>query len=220
MDFSSGQTAISIAGGGLMISLTVAIMAGGKSSRMGRDKSFVELMGKPMIEHLMSRAAALGQRETILITNRPADYAPLGLPMFGDVLPEKGSLGGIYTAIHHSQNPYTLVIACDMPFVNPALLRHMIGLGEDGQFDVIVPRVDGYPEGLHAIYSKACLAPIRQRLDADKLKVIGFYDAVRVRALDEVEWQRFDPQGLSFFNVNTPDELAEAQRKANESPSE
>jgi molybdopterin-guanine dinucleotide biosynthesis protein A len=132
------------------------------------------------------------------------------------VLPEKGSLGGIYTAIHYSQNPYTLVIACDMPFVSPSLLRHMIGLCEGDQFDVIVPRVDGYPEGLHAIYSKACLAPIRQRLDADKLKVIGFYDDVRVRPLDEAEYRPFDPQGHSFDNINTPEELAEAQRKAQE----
>ena len=77
--------------------------------------------------------------------------------MFGDVLPDKGSLGGIYTALTHSSQPYTLALACDMPFVNPALLRHMIGLRQGDQFDVIVPRVDGYPEGLHAIYSQDCL---------------------------------------------------------------
>lgn len=197
-----------------MINFTVAIMAGGKSARMGTDKAFVELLGKPMIEHLLAHVADLGQAETILITNRPADYAHLNLPMYGDVLPEKGSLGGIYTAVHSSVSPYTLVIACDMPFVNSALLRYMIDLCDGDQFDVIVPRVDGYPEGLHAMYSKACLEPIRQRLEADKLKVMGFYDGVRVRYLDEAEYQPFDPKGMSFYNVNTPQELEEARKLA------
>jgi molybdenum cofactor guanylyltransferase len=192
--------------------LTVAIIAGGKSSRMGTDKSFVPILGMPLIERLLTRVSDLGQDETILITNRPSEYAYLGLPTFGDVLPGKGSLGGIYTALTHSRQFYTLALACDMPFVNPALLRHMITLCQGDQFDVIVPRVEGYPEGLHAVYSKACLQPIRERLDADQLKVIGFYERVRVRYLDEADYQRFDPKGLSFYNVNTPEELAEAQR--------
>lgn len=197
-----------------MVGLTVAIEAGGKSSRMGTDKSFVQIQGRPIIEHLLSRIMGLGQQETILITNRPADYAHLRLPMYGDVLPEKGSLGGIYTALHYSRQPYMLVIACDMPFIKPELLRYMIGLTEGDLYDVIVPRVNGYPEGLHAVYSQACLQPIRERLEADQLKVIGFYPKVRVRFVEEAEHRRFDPQGVSFYNVNTPEELAEAQRLA------
>jgi molybdopterin-guanine dinucleotide biosynthesis protein A len=199
-----------------MSGLTVAIMAGGKSSRMGTDKAFVPLLGRPLIEHILGKVADLGQAGTILVANRPADYAHLGLPLYSDVLPDKGSLGGIYTAITYSQTAYTLVIACDMPFVNPALLRYMDSLRAGDAFDVIVPRVDGYPEGLHAMYSQACLLPIRERLDADQLKVLGFYDRVRVRYLDESEYRPFDPNGLSFYNVNTPDELAAAQRLAGE----
>ena len=197
-----------------MPSLTVAINAGGQSSRMGTDKAFVDLLGQPLIEHIIGRVAGLGQAETMLITNRPDDYAHLGLPMVGDVLPDKGSLGGIYTALHHSQTAYTLVVACDMPFLNPALLRHMVGLCVGDQYDVIVPRVDGYPQGLHAIYSQGCVEPIRARLEADRLKVIGFYDDVRVRYLDEAEYAPLNPDGLSFSNVNTPEELAEARRVA------
>ena len=197
-----------------MTSLTVAINAGGQSSRMGTDKAFVDLLGQPLIEHIIGRVAGLGQAETILITNRPDDYAHLGLPLVGDVMPDKGSLGGIYTALHHGQTAYTLVVACDMPFLNPALLRYMVGLCAGDQYDVIVPRVEGYPQGLHAIYSQNCLEPIRARLDAGRLKVIGFYDDVRVRYLDEAEYAPFDPDGLSFSNVNTPQELAEARRVA------
>lgn len=189
---------------------TVAINAGGKSSRMGVDKSFVPLLGKPMIEHVIARVADLGQRETILVTNKPDLYAHLGLPMFEDALPDKGSLGGIYTALLNSASEYTLCVACDMPFLNPDLLRHMIGLITP-DVDVIVPRVDGYPEGMHAVYRRRCAEPIRRKLDVDRLKIIGFYDEVRVRTLDEDEWRPLDPRGLSFRNINTPDELREAQ---------
>jgi len=188
-----------------MASFTLAVVAGGKSTRMGRDKSFVTLNGRPLIEHVLERTRGLGQAETILIVNQPALYAHLGLPMFADLLPDKGSLGGIYTAIHHSGAPYTLCVACDMPFLNAELLRYQISLAPD--YDVVAPRVDHYPEGLHAVYSRACLPAIRARLAADRLKVIGFYQDVRVRYLDEPEWQRFDPEGLSFRNINTPGEL-------------
>ena len=189
--------------------LSVAIIAGGRSTRMGTDKAFVELNNKSLIEHVMAQAANLGQSETILIVNRPELYAYLGLPMFGDVVPDKGSLGGIYTAIYHSQCPYTLTLACDTPFVKPELLRFMIGLlsASDGPFDVIVPRVKQYPQGLHSIYSKECLAPIRERMDAERLHVIGFYPKVRVRYVSEEEYAPYDPDGVSFFNINTPEEL-------------
>lgn len=195
---------------------TIAISAGGKSSRMGTDKAFVNILGKPLIEHMIERVADVGQEETILITNRLADYAHLTLPMYKDVLPDKGSLGGIYSAIHHSTQPYTLVLACDMPFVSTDLLRYMAALRAGDQYDVIVPRVDGYPEGLHALYSHDCLEPIRKRLDANELKVISFYDDVRVRYIDEDEYRAFNEKGLAFYNVNTPQELKEARKLAEE----
>jgi molybdenum cofactor guanylyltransferase len=195
---------------------TIAISAGGKSSRMGTDKAFVHILGKPLIEHLIERVADVGQEETLLITNRLADYAHLTLPMYKDVLPDKGSLGGIYSAIYHSSHPYTLVLACDMPFVSTDLLRYMAALRAGDQYDVIVPRVAGYPQGLHALYSRDCLEPIRQRLEADELKVVSFYDDVRVRYIDEDEYKAFNEKGLAFYNVNTPDELKEARKLAEE----
>jgi molybdopterin-guanine dinucleotide biosynthesis protein A len=192
-----------------MVQFSVAILAGGKSSRMGVDKSFVPLLGQPMIEQILARVSGLGQAETILITNRPAAYAHLNLPVYTDVIQEKGSLGGIYSALVHSQSDFTLVVACDMPFVNADLLRYMLTLCTG--FDVTVPRTDGHPQGLHAVYRKTCLEPIHERLKADRLKVIGFYDSVQVRYLDEPEYLPLDPQKLSFQNINTPQELEAAQ---------
>ncbi|MDD9955130.1 MAG: molybdenum cofactor guanylyltransferase [Anaerolineaceae bacterium] len=189
---------------------TVAIVAGGRSRRMGRDKALVELDGRPMLEHVIERVSGLGQAQTLLVSNDHAAHARFGLPMVCDSLPDAGSLGGIYTALLNSKHCHTLVVACDMPFLGPALLSHMLALREGGH-DVIVPRVAGYPQGLHAVYGQACVAPIRAQIEAGRLKVIGFYDQVRVRYLDEDEWGPLDPTGQALGNVNTPEELAAAQ---------
>lgn len=190
---------------------SLAIIAGGQSRRMGRDKAFVELGGSTLIERVIQRSADLGQAETILITNKPADFAYLGLPMYRDALPGKGSLGGIYTALIQAKSPAVLVLACDMPFVNADLLRFMIAQ-LDADVDIVVPRVDGYPQALHAIYRKTCIEPIRAQLEANRLKIIRFYDQMRVRTLDEAEYAEFDAAGRMFANLNTPAELEDARR--------
>ena len=178
---------------------------------MGRDKAFVELGGSTLIERVIQRSADLGQAETILITNKPADYAHLDLPMHRDAMPNKGSLGGIYTALLRAKHPAVLVLACDMPFVNADLLRHMI-TQLDTDTDIVVPRVEGYPQALHAIYRVTCIEPIRAQLEANRLKIIRFYDQMRVRYLDEAECAKFDPAGRSFANLNTPAELEQARQ--------
>lgn len=173
---------------------------------MGRDKAFVELGGSTLIERVIQRSADLGQAETILITNKPADYAHLGLPMHRDALPDKGSLGGIYTALLRARSPAVVVLACDMPFVSADLLRFMLAR-LDADTDIVVPRVEGYPQALHAIYRKTCAEPIRAQLEANRLKIIRFYDQMRVRYLDEPEYAHLDVDGRSFANLNTPAEL-------------
>ncbi|RMG99419.1 MAG: molybdenum cofactor guanylyltransferase [Chloroflexi bacterium] len=171
---------------------------------MGRDKSFVPVYGRPMIEHVRERVAGLGD-ELVLITNRPDAYAHLGLPMFGDVYPECGSLGGIFTAVSVARFSHTLVVACDMPWLNRPLLSYMISLRETA--DVIVPRWDKYPEPLHAIYSKHCLPAIEAKLKAGQLKITGFFGQVRVRFVEREEIMQFDENGRSFANINSPDDL-------------
>lgn len=190
--------------------LTVAIMAGGQSSRMGTDKSFVLFEGRPMIEVVREKVAGLGQ-ETLLITNKPADYAHLNLPMVGDIYPDHGSLGGIFTAVHAARYPHTLVVACDMPWLNRPLLEYMISLRDSA--DIIVPRWQKYPEPLHAVYSKACLLPIEEKLKAKRLKITSFFGQVTVRFVERVEIETFDPNGRSFANINSPDDLNEASTR-------
>lgn len=191
-----------------MNKLTVAIQAGGKSSRMGTDKSFVPFRGRPMIATVIDAVAGLGD-ELILITNKPDEYAHLGLPMFGDLYPETGPLGGIYTAVYHATHPHVLTVACDMPWLNRPLLEYIVSLRETA--DVVVPRWDKFPEPLHAVYSKACLEPIKEKLDAQMYKITVFYGRVSLRFVSREEIEQFDPEGRSFVNVNTPEELAERE---------
>jgi molybdopterin-guanine dinucleotide biosynthesis protein A len=195
-----------------MSPITVAIMAGGKSSRMGTDKAFVKVLGRPLIEDLVENLSGLGQ-EMILITNQPDGYRYLGLPLFSDVWPDKGALGGIYTALHHSTQPRTLCVACDMPFINRPLLEYLIALSVEG--DAIVPRLNGEAEPFRAVYAReACLGPIRAALEANRMRIISFFPQVRVRWVEQPEVEQFDPRHLSFFNVNTPEDLIEARRLA------
>src|SRR5258707_4690791 len=118
--------------------LTVAVLAGGHSSRMGADKSFVRVLPDrgPLIEHILAQAAGLGD-ETLIVTNRPNDYAYLGVPLYTDVLPDKGALGGLYSALHSATRRHILCIACDMPFVVRPLLDHLLRLKSEA--DAIVP---------------------------------------------------------------------------------
>ena len=190
--------------------LTTAIMAGGQSSRMGTDKSFIPLLGKPMIEYVIDQLDGLGS-ELILITNQREEYAYLDCATYGDLIPDKGPLGGLYTALSHSSNPHVLVVACDMPWLNRSLLDHMISLRHEA--DAVVPRWMKHPEPLHAIYSKKCIPPILSCIEEDKLQMVAFYSKIAVRYLERQEIAKFDEHGRSFANINTPEELYNAQKR-------
>ena len=196
-------------------SLAAAVVVGGASRRMGQPKAFLELAGISLVNRVLAVLRQLTP-EIILIGNDKAPYESLGLPHYGDVHPG-GALAGIHSAISHSAQPFTLVVACDMPYLNVALLQAMACKAKKGQYDVIVPTVEDYPQGLHAIYHENCLKPIERRLRADQRKVIGFYPDVAVDYWDETRWQTYDPTGRSFVNLNTPEELAQERAILNQS---
>jgi len=189
----------------------LAILAGGQSRRMGIDKSFAILHKKPVFEHVLARVEPL-DFPIILITNKPDQYRQYALPMFSDVLPGKGALGGLYTAIQSSQTEYTLCVACDMPFLNTALLSSMIDVCAG--WDIVIPRIGGLPEAMHAIYRKTCLEPIQSQIDQGNLKASGFFEQMVVKYMEEAEIRRLDPDLRSFINLNTPDDLASAHHSA------
>jgi molybdopterin-guanine dinucleotide biosynthesis protein A len=188
---------------------STAVIAGGKSSRMGTDKAFVPLLGKPMIEHVLDRLKGLGD-EQIIIANQSQKYRYLKLPLFSDIYEDSGPLGGLHTALANATYDHVLVVACDMPWLSRSLLEHMISIRASA--DIIVPRWTRFPEPLHAVYSKACLDPVTASLRANTLKLISFYDRVQVRYLDREEIAAFDVSGRSFANINTPEDLYQAQK--------
>lgn len=191
-------------------SLSVAIMAGGKSTRMGTNKAFIPFRDRPMIEHVIERVTDLGD-ELYIITNDHDPYRYLGLPSFGDIYLGHGPLGGLHSALYHASWDRLLVVACDMPWLNRDLLKYLITFG--GSADGIVPRWGRFPEPLHALYGKTCLAPIEACLDAGDLKIVSFYSKVKIRFLEREEIGRFDPLGRSFANVNTPEDLVDAETR-------
>ncbi|MCZ7668633.1 MAG: molybdenum cofactor guanylyltransferase [Chloroflexi bacterium] len=150
----------------------------------GEDKSFVAYNGRPMIETVLAQVADLGE-ELFIVTNNPEPYAYLAVPTVGDIFPDHGPLGGIHTAISHASHPHTLIVACDMPWLERPLLQYLISLRQTA--DVVVPLWDKFPEPLHAVYSKACLPAIEENLKAKRLKITRFYGQVTVKYVKREE---------------------------------
>jgi molybdopterin-guanine dinucleotide biosynthesis protein A len=194
--------------------LTVCVQAGGASSRMGEDKALKSFLGRPLIQRVVERLGPIAD-EVIMTTNRPDDYAFLNLRLFPDVQPGRGALGGLYTAIASSSHPFVAVVACDMPFASAGLVQASTKIMDDEQVDVVIAKSDEGYEPLHALYRReTCLPAIEAAINADQWKVIAWFPQVKVRVLTADEIKSADPQGLAFWNVNTPEEFAKAEEIA------
>ncbi|NUM48835.1 MAG: molybdenum cofactor guanylyltransferase [Anaerolineales bacterium] len=201
-----------------MQDITLVLQAGGKSTRMGRDKALVPFGGRTMIEYILQQTEGLAQ-DTIIITNTPEAYQFLQLPLFPDVIPDWGALGGLYSAIFHAPQNTCLVLACDMPFINRPLLAHFISLIAD--YDAVIPHLDptgnkmpAFAEPFRAVYRKSCLPPIKAAIDAGQRRVISFFDQVNIRFVDRHEIEVYDPGLQTFLNVNTKEDLLKAEQIA------
>jgi molybdenum cofactor guanylyltransferase len=189
--------------------ITIAIQAGGRSSRMGRDKALLPLGGRPLIEHVIERVEGLGD-EILITTNQPDEYAFLGLRMVGDQRPGAGALDGLLTALEAAGGERVLLLACDMPFVSRSLIEQMLAIDTDAE--VVIPRLGGKLQPLHAIYSKSCAGPIREALEAGEKRMISFFPRIQTWIVEQEILDQHDPEGLSFFNANTPEDLAQAEQ--------
>ena len=191
--------------------LTVCIQAGGASSRMGEDKALKTFLGRPLIQRVVERLASIAD-ELIVTTNRPEDYAFLNLPLFPDLRPGRGALGGLYTAIASAKHPIVAVVACDMPFASASLLEAASKLLVEKDVDVVIPKSEEGYEPLHAVYRREISIPaIESSIEADQWKVIAWFPQVKVRVLTPEEIKQYDPAGLAFWNVNTPEEFSKAE---------
>ena len=186
---------------------------------MGQNKALMRLGDEALITHVARQMQSVAD-ELVLITNELDLYANLKLPMYPDILPDMGALGGIYTGLTYAANSVVFCVGCDMPLLQPNLLSHLTALL--GEYDAVVPCVEAADrpvpifQTLSAVYSKRCLPVIDQMLSEGELRVHALYDRIAVRIVEPHEWQVFDPQGLSFFNINTPEDFEKATQITSE----
>ena len=185
--------------------ITGIILAGGKNLRMGKNKAFLEVRGERIIDRTKNLFRALFD-EVLLVTNSLPDYLDLNLRMVADLYAGKGALGGIYSGLFHASHSHAFVAACDMPFLNKDLIRHLIDLSPG--YDIVIPKTEDGWQPLHAVYSKKCLPFMEDLIREDNLKIIDFFHRVKKREVPTEEILPLDPNLASFLNVNTPEELA------------
>jgi len=180
---------------------------------LGKDKALETIGQRSLLERVLFQLS-LFNSDILIVAAREQSYPQLhGYPrlrVVSDIYPNRGPLGGIYTGLKVSDSFYNLVVACDMPFLNRALLSYMIGVSAG--FDLVVPRLGDLIEPLHAVYSRGCLAPIERLLRQGSLSIRELFTLVRVRYVEAEEIDRFDPRHLSFFNINAKADLERARR--------
>ncbi|MGB9898376.1 MULTISPECIES: molybdenum cofactor guanylyltransferase [Thermanaerothrix] len=178
---------------------------------MGTNKALVPFLGEPLIQRVIRRVRPLA-REIVIVTNDPQPYLELGYPIVADRIPGLGALGGLYTALSYARHPYVIVIACDMPFVNSSLLLEAQNRLVQGGWDAVLPQSGEGLEPFHAVYRRdTCLPAVERALKRGERRMISWLPEVRWQAISWEEVKVIDPQGVAFMNVNTPEELANAE---------
>jgi molybdenum cofactor guanylyltransferase len=197
------------------LNISCIALAGGKSTRLGRNKLAEIIGGKTVLERVLN-TLSLFRGDIIVVASGhlplpeiPSHYE---VKVVNDIYPGMGSLGGIYTGLYNSTTQHNIVVACDMPFLNPELLRYMVSISEG--FDLVAYNQNDRPEPLHAIYSRACLAPMKTLIEHNQLRIINILPYIKVRYVGEEEIARYDPQHLSFLNINTETEVQRARQIA------
>ncbi len=185
--------------------MTGIVLAGGKSSRMGREKALLRWQGQPLVRRVVEALQEVFSIVRVVTSSEEVAQAA-GVPSLSDRFLERGPLGGIHAALTEVGDCF--VCATDMPFLKAEFIRHLCGLAEN--FDVVVPRVAGHTETLHAVYKATCLPVIERQLSEGVNKVAAFFPRVRVRFVEEAECRSFDAELKMFVNVNTPGEYEQA----------
>ena len=187
--------------------MTGIILAGGENRRMGTDKAFLKVAGKPLVENILDVFSRLFAR-TIVVTTSPERYRSYDVDVVTDAMDVRGPLTGIYSGLRRSADEMNFVAACDMPFLNGRLIEHLKELAPG--YDAVVPRVGDLLEPLHAVYSRAILARIESQMARGERRIQALFDSITIRYVPQEEIMLYDPLLRSFKNVNTPEEYKEA----------
>jgi len=196
--------------------ITIVLQAGGESSRMGKDKGFLPFLDTPLIKRLIDRFQQLNA-EMLIISNNAPPYLEFGLPVFGDVRPGRGALGGLLTALSVANTPLVGLVAVDMPFASPQLIRFMTESIQGSNLDGIIPSTINGLEPLHAIYQReSCLALVEHAIDQDMWRMKAWHKEANLKILDPEETLNITGSEHTFMNLNTPEEFALAEDIARE----
>lgn len=191
--------------------MATIVLAGGKSRRLGRNKALETIGEQSLCQRVIERLSAIDDEIIVVLSSsgQISDEALMGVRMVYDSYPARGALVGLYSGLRESKTMYNLAVGCDMPFLNIDLLHYLMSLSPG--FDVVIPRLYDNLEPLHAVYSKDCIPAIESRLNEGNLKISDFIDSVNVKYVGQDEIDRFDPQHLSFMNVNSEADLERAK---------
>ncbi|MFN8496499.1 MAG: molybdenum cofactor guanylyltransferase [Anaerolineae bacterium] len=211
-----------------MAALSAIILSGGQSRRMGRDKALLELDGERLLDRVANTVSAVSD-DVIVVAGDAARYGGGPWRVVSDAFPGAGALGGLYSGLQAARHPYVLAVACDMPFLSVPLLAYLAraargwdaavpqasdtSLGSDADLSPRSTAKDRDLQPLHAVYHRRVARVILERIAAGDLRMIGFFPFIRVRYVSAAEIERHDPQRLSFFNANTPEEWAAVQER-------
>jgi len=193
-------------------------LAGGESSRMGRDKGLLELGGAPQVMRMARLVESVVGSPTIVGEAGP--YRELGLRVIADDWPGAGPLGGIATALRASDAPWNLIVACDLPHLTREWLVFIVERALATQADAVLPMGTRGVEPLCAMYHKRCEPAIRAALARGTRKVTEGLKELLVEIIGPLEWKGFDSEGLLFKNMNAPEDYEEAREKLGEGPGE
>lgn len=180
------------------------ILAGGLSTRYGRNKAFLQIGGVRLIEYIAEEMKRVFTH-VILVTNQERDFEYLKLPMVEDLIKGLGPIGGIYTGLRSISEQAGFFVACDMPLLHKGLIRYMVEVIDNHA--AVVPSVGEWVEPLYALYTRSCLDTVKDLIDEKRYQVRLFYDRVSVRYVREDEIRRFCPPEEAFLNINTPEEF-------------
>ncbi|MGQ9546425.1 MAG: molybdenum cofactor guanylyltransferase [Dehalococcoidia bacterium] len=196
--------------------MTSIILAGGKSSRLGGNKALQVIGGRSLVRWVVDRLASLSTE--IIIATAHGEAIPClshaKIKTVADIYVGKGPLAGIHSGLMASSSARAIVVSCDIPFVSVGLLKYMTQICS--AFDVVIPRIEDKIEPLCAVYSRSCLAPIQKLLEEDERQIRKLLSMVKVKYVEEDEINNFDPEHLSFFNINNQADLDRARKLAAE----
>ncbi len=192
-------------------SLSAVILAGGDSKRMGTNKAFLTLDGKPLVELVFRKLESIFD-EILIVTDRVEEFRYLNGKIVSDILHvgEKNALRGIHSGLFHASSQACFFIGCDMPFISRSLIGHMSKHALN--YDAVIPCVGGYFQPLFAFYNRGILDLIASFLEEKNFKVTAFYSEIKIREIDEKTITSYDPEMISFFNINTPLDYEKAKK--------